>query len=105
MAVHPVGPHRRIEARSGEAPVWRFHNSDDWFRGTASIASAQAIQASCQAIATQKMHDSEMVTRYVAGCPSLAPHPKFAIRSFLVRRTRNEQGASRRAQASSVALD
>src|SRR6266436_8770641 len=26
------------------------------------------------------------------GLPYPAPHPKFAIRSFLVRRTRNEQG-------------
>src|SRR6266851_2431311 len=26
------------------------------------------------------------------GVPYPAPHPKFAIRSFLVRRTRNEQG-------------
>jgi hypothetical protein len=26
--------------------------------------------------------------------PNLAAHPKFAIRSFFVRRTRNEQGAN-----------
>src|SRR5665647_3520116 len=39
---------RGMEARSGEAPVWRYRNSDDWFRWTASMASAQAIQASCQ---------------------------------------------------------
>jgi hypothetical protein len=26
------------------------------------------------------------------GVPHPAPHPKFAIRSFLVRRTKNEQG-------------
>jgi hypothetical protein len=53
------------------------------------MASAQAIQASCQAAATQKDDNSEMVTRYVAGwtptraaskiCDSLiscAPHKK-----------------------------
>src|ERR1700738_837468 len=45
-----------LAARSGEAPVWRCHNSDDWFRGTASMASALAIQASCQAAAAQKIH-------------------------------------------------
>jgi hypothetical protein len=58
------------------------------------MASAQAIQASCQATATQKDNNSEMVTRYVAGWANLAAHPKFAIRSFFVRRTRNEQGAN-----------
>jgi hypothetical protein len=31
------------------------------------MAPAQAIPASCQATATQKMYYSEMVTRYVAG--------------------------------------
>src|SRR2546427_328482 len=73
MAVRPVAPRRRIEARSGETPVRRCHNSDDWLRGTASMASAQAIQASCQATGTQKVYYSEMVTRYVAGWAPTAP--------------------------------
>jgi hypothetical protein len=58
LTVRPSGvtgiERRGMEARSGEAPVWRCHNSDDWFRWTASMASAQAIQASCQATAVQK---------------------------------------------------
>src|SRR3990170_3453244 len=29
-----------MKARSGEAPVGRSHNSDEWSRGTASMASA-----------------------------------------------------------------
>jgi hypothetical protein len=53
------------------------------------MASAQAIQASCQAAATQKDDNLEMVIRYVAGAPqtraaskicdsliSCAPHKK-----------------------------
>src|ERR1700729_3501374 len=44
---------RRTEARSGEAPVRRCQNSNDWFPRTASMASALAIQASCQATAIQ----------------------------------------------------
>src|ERR1700682_1407838 len=48
---------RRMQARSGEAPVSWCHSSDDWFRGTASVASAQAIQASCQAAATRKVYE------------------------------------------------
>src|ERR1700722_3654088 len=46
---------RRTEARSGEAPVRRCQNSNDWFPRTASMASALAIQASCQATAMQKV--------------------------------------------------
>src|ERR1700681_3017305 len=51
--VRPSG----MAARSGEPPVWRCHNSDDWFRGTASMASAPAIQAPCQAAAAQKLQN------------------------------------------------
>src|ERR1700738_3412383 len=47
---------RGIGARSGAAPVWRCQNSDDWFRWTASMASAQTIQASCQATAMRKVY-------------------------------------------------
>jgi hypothetical protein len=44
-----------IEARSGEAPVLAVCKSDDWFRWTASMASALAIQALCQAAAIRKI--------------------------------------------------
>ena len=84
-----------MEARSGEAPVWRCQNSDDWFRGTASMASAIAIQASCQATAMRKrlFYNKLETGRHLgAGSP---PPPKFAIRSFFVRRTINEQAIAR----------
>ena len=45
---------RRGRARSREAPEWRRHNSDEWSQGTASMASALAIQASCQASCSAK---------------------------------------------------
>src|ERR1700722_10888987 len=44
-----------IEARSGEAPVLAVCKSDGWFRWTAAMASAPAIQALCQAAATRKI--------------------------------------------------
>jgi hypothetical protein len=53
-----TGGHAKgMKARSGEAPVGRFQKSDDWFRGTASMASAQTIQASCQTGAVQKYYN------------------------------------------------
>src|SRR5712671_3716270 len=80
-----------IEACSGEAPVRRCQNSDEWSRGTASMASAQAIQASCQLAAPQnnKFYKELWVKRAAPGIK--APLPKFAIRLFLVRRTINKQ--------------
>src|SRR4051794_24401838 len=95
MAVRLVSPPRRIEARSEEAPAWRFHNSDDWSQGTASMASAQAIQASCQTAAARKDDCFQLVAQVTRCRTELDPHPKFAIRSILVRRTKVEQPVPR----------
>ncbi|HTE96324.1 MAG TPA: hypothetical protein VK678_22885, partial [Bradyrhizobium sp.] len=46
-----------IAACSGEAPVRRRQILMGESRGTASMASAQAIQASCQAGATKNLYD------------------------------------------------
>jgi hypothetical protein len=90
MAVR-LGHHAgRIEARSGEAPVWRCRNSDDGSRGTASMASGQAIQASCQSTATQKTYYFQLVGYGSRSGAQSGPHPKFAIRTILVRRTKVE---------------
>src|SRR6266436_2296599 len=78
---------RRIGARSRDAPVRRFHNSDEWSQGTASMASAQAIQASCQAEKSKKDQHLQNVERIVLENVQPVPHSKFAIRTILVRRT------------------
>jgi hypothetical protein len=41
------------EAQFGETPIWPCHNSDDWLQRTASMASAQTIQALCHAAETK----------------------------------------------------
>jgi len=78
----------RMRARNEEAPVWRCHDSDDWFRRTASMASAQGSQASCQAAAAQRSFGWQTVTVQTTDRPQRSPHPKFAPRSNAVRRTR-----------------
>src|SRR5882762_2891477 len=96
---------RRKRAHSREAPErWRY-NSDDWSQGTASMASAQTIQASCQARRSAKIVIISNDCRFDdAARKDRGPHPKFAIRSILVRRTRIEQTQKQRFQASSVAF-
>src|SRR3984957_21039564 len=41
-----VGSAGGMETRSGGAPVWRCHTSDDWFRWTESRASGGVFQPS-----------------------------------------------------------
>jgi hypothetical protein len=52
LSLHQPDAQRRA---LGRPPVRRCQNSNDWFPRTASMASAQTIQASCQATATQKV--------------------------------------------------
>src|SRR5258706_16205195 len=74
---HLTSRSKGMEARSGETPVWRCHNSDDWFRWTATVASAEAIQASCQATAVQKSYTSQKVVRFIVQLSLRLPAPKI----------------------------
>ena len=77
--------------------------------GRLSMASAQAIQASCQASRIAKnlfisIYYRYDATEYRAASGTSYSHSKFAIRSILVRRTRIEQAIKPVPQASSVAF-
>jgi hypothetical protein len=55
------------------------------------MASAQAIQASCQARSPRIFDFLQWVMVSRTATPERQPHSKFAFSSILVRRTKNEQ--------------
>jgi hypothetical protein len=63
MTVGPMSPGAgRAKVHAEEAPQFlRRYRSDGWFSRTASMASASAIQASCQAFAIQKSYILQML--------------------------------------------
>src|SRR6202048_3938892 len=91
MAVHPVAPRLRIEARSGEARsggvtirMIGFEGRLQWRRHQLFKLRAKPPQRKNYLNYNNLVMSPELWAERQA-------HPKFAIRSFFVRRTKNEQ--------------
>src|SRR3954465_13579897 len=76
----------------GRRPVGGFASRLIGLEGRLQWRRRKTIQASCQTGATEKYYELQQVEKEQVPPANAKPHPKFAIRSILVRRTRIEQG-------------
>ena len=89
LPVRPVAPSlARANARRGDPRLVASAKSDEMSRGTASMASGWSYSSFMPSLPPQKVTIIQSITTIAPNCRRPVPHAKFAICTFLVRRTK-----------------